>query len=123
MDMKHDLEIVNASESEPTKAEHFKITGRQLEEYLNELEQIGLFVNKGVLDEDFAYQMFGYPICSVWEYPKIKAYIENARKEQDDLWNQFETAYDLFKPIRNAQKLKAMRKKHSENTMFRIGSA
>ncbi len=78
----------------------------KIDDYLNELEQIGLFVNKGVLGKEFAYQMFGYQFVSVWEFEPIKEYIKKCRTTyQKDLWNQFEKAYKKFKKIHSRRKV------------------
>jgi len=87
---------------------------RALEDYLNELEQIGLLVNKKVLGEEFAYEMFGFQFVSVWEYPEINEYIKKQRDEyQKDLWIQFETAYKKFKPL--SDKVTPAKRKFSIN--------
>jgi hypothetical protein len=92
----------------------FTIYHRDLEDYLNELEQIGLLVNKKVLDGDFAFEMFGFQIISVWEYPEINEYIKKQREDyREDLWNQFEKAYEKFKPL--SEKVTPANRKFSIN--------
>jgi len=94
----------------------YTIYQRDLEDYLNELEQVGLFVNKKVLDEEFAYEMFGYQFVNVWEYSEINEYIKKQRIDyQKDLWNQFEKAYKIFKKIQDEKKVKPAIRKFSKN--------
>jgi hypothetical protein len=89
-----------------TEMMELTITEDEINEYLNELEQIGLFLNQGVLGKEFAYQMFGYQFVSVWEYKPIVEYIKEERKvTQKDLWDQFEKAYKKFKKEQKKRKV------------------
>ena len=94
--------------------DQYTVYHRDLEDYLNELEQIGLLVNKKVLDKEFAYEMFGFQFVNVWEYPEINEYIKKQRKDyQEDLWSHFETAYKKFKPL--SDKVTPAKRKFSIN--------
>ena len=94
----------------------YTIYSRHLEDYLNELEQIGLFVNKKVLDKEFAYEMFGYQIVNVWKYPEINDYIKKQREDyQTDLWSHLEKAYKKFKKMQDEKKVKPASRKFSKN--------
>lgn len=81
--------------------EEIMVTERELESYLNVLEEIGLLTNKKVLDKSFAYEMFSYQIRTVYENKVIKKHIDDERinEKRNDLWDQFEKAYGTITKI------------------------
>ncbi len=102
MDLKKDLEILEAG-TIASNDENITIQERDIDEYLNVLEEIGLFVNKKVLDKDFAYEMFGFQIRTIYDFKFIKTYMEEQRKKQGqgDLWSQLEKSYKKIIKIKN----------------------
>lgn len=73
------------------------VSEHDLDNYLAELELIGLLLNKRVLDLDFTYQTFGYLFVSIFSQPEINKYIKYWQSQQSDLWSEFETAVKKFK--------------------------
>ena len=94
IDLSKNIEILPVDQ-DVSDSENILIRERDMDEYLNVLEEIGLFVNKKVFDRDFAYEMFGFQIISVHDFKSINDYMKNQRitHDQNDLWSQIEKMY------------------------------
>ena len=110
IDEKRTLRILRPNET--TGANEISVGSREMNDYLNELEQIGLFVNKKVLDEKFAYEMFGYQFISVYNHEAVNAFIKEEQKEQSDLYSQFTKAVIRFNEIKIKENPDRMVKKY-----------
>lgn len=112
MDLKKDLKILEAG-AIASDDQSIPILERDIDEYLNVLEEVGLFVNKKVFDKDFAYEMFGFQLITIHDFKPIKNYMKNQRiiHKQNDLWSQIEKSYITIKELKEKKNTIGVRQK------------
>ena len=67
---------------------------------LGHFEDIGLFVQKGVVDIEMAYKEFDWYVKTTYENDEIQKYITHLREfEGGDIYDKFEYLYQEFKKL------------------------
>ena len=72
---------------------------------LGHFEDVGILVNKGIIDVDVAYEEFFWYASTAWENCEINKYIREQRKDGLDTYDKFEEIYKEFETYRK-KKLK-----------------
>lgn len=80
-----------------------KYTFDQINKYLGFFETLGGFVENGTLDINDVSGNFGYVIMEAYEYPEVKRYIADIRKNSNE-----SDAFDSFEQL--AEKIEAQPK-------------
>ncbi len=88
------LQVANAIEAceKLYKGDGGKFGHLQINQYLGFFEDLGLFMQSGVLGEPIIGHFFGAFIVEAYEYPEVKSYIARIRKnfEQPEAFEDFE---------------------------------
>jgi hypothetical protein len=77
----------------PTVEKSNSINKIQLDNYLSELETLGLFINDGVISVKYGYELFGDQIDNVFTNDEIKTHVVPT-KAKTDLWDNLITVHD-----------------------------
>lgn len=80
----------------PTNDSYLHIHEFDLDNYLSELETLGLFVIDGVISVKYAYELFGDQFNAVFEDNIISKYMKNIRITETDLWDNLYEAHKIL---------------------------
>lgn len=75
------------------------ITDADLDDHIGFLDTIGTFVRANILDERLVWDVFSHYIESAHENDKIAEYMQYARREDKDFFNDFTLLYKKMKAI------------------------
>ena len=67
---------------------------------LGKFEDIGIFLDKRILDIEMVYHEFEWYVTLVWTNIEIQKYIVLQRQDGDDMYCKFENLYNQCKKIR-----------------------
>ena len=95
--------VLVISKNQKTDPSNEIILDIDLDEFLDELEVIARFINKGIIDVEDAYQIFGTMFISVFYQNDINNYIKEVRKIQKNWLDQFESAVKNLEKIQNKE--------------------
>lgn len=84
----------------------YGISEKEIDDYLNELELIAMYVNRKAIGLDMAYNAFASAFESIYEHKDIRTYIEKSKSEQSDYWNNFEKVLNKFRKYRRRHGIK-----------------
>ena len=74
----------------------------EVDEYITNFDYINIFIDKGVLEEKSAYDIFGWYERKAWGNKVIQDYIARIRKEDPTVYQNFELLNKRFKPYDKA---------------------
>jgi len=69
----------------------------EIDEYIINFDYMNIFINKAMLDEKDVNQVFGWYIRNAWNNPEIQNYIIRIRREEKDVYSNFENLANKMK--------------------------
>jgi len=95
------LDTINL-ETEKLNKDKKAFTSYEMDDFLlSNLEDLGFLYRKKLIDIHNIDQLFGYYIVNIFENSTIKEYIEWTRKDDQDIYSNFEYMYNELKLYQN----------------------